>query len=551
MDKNNILKKWCFAESKRLCLAGVFAVLGLLATNCTNSSKSTATAENGKKVLRLGNGAEIQDIDPDVVTGVPENNVIISLLEGLVAYHPETLQPEPGVAESWTVSKDGKVYTFKIRNNSKWSNGEAVTADDFVYSWKRLLTPALGSEYAYMLFPVKNAEEYSKGTVKDFSQVGVAATDPHTLVVTLRAPTPYFLSLLQHYSTYPVPKSVIEKFNAASTRGTKWTRPENFVGNGPFKLTKWEVNKVLTVERNPLYWNNAQTKLDAIEFYPIELEQTEERMFRSNELDKTYVIAPHKIAVYKKEDPKEYLNAPYLGTYFYRLNVTRPQLKDARVRRALNLAIDRQQIVDNVSKAGEIPAFAFTPPNTAGYTSKSQLKYDINEAKKLMAAAGYPDGKGFKGIEILYNTLEAHRSIAEAIQQMWKKNLGIDVTLKNTEWKVYLDATNKKDYDISRAGWIGDYSDPNSFLDMWQTDGGNNQTGWSNKQYDELIKEANSTADSTKRFEAFQKAEAILLADLPVLPIYTYVSKYLIKERVAGWYPNILDIHPYQYVDLR
>jgi len=529
------------------------ATIGFMGILCglVNCTKSATTTVGGKKVLRLGNGAEVQGIDPHLVTGVPESNVITAILEGLVIPHPETLEPQPGVAESWEISKDNKTYTFKIRENAKWSNGESVTADDFVYSWKRILNPALGAEYAYMLYPLKNAEEYNKGKMKDFSKVGVIAKDPHTLVVTLKAPTPYFLALLMHTSTFPVPKSVIEKFSAFEARDTKWTQPGNFVGNGPYKLVKWELNKVLTVEKNPTYWNAALTKVDNIEFYPVELAQTEERMYRSGELDKTYTMPTHKIENYKKERPKEYVNSAYLGTYFYRLNVTKKALKDVRVRKALSMSIDRQAIVDRVSKAGEVPAFAFTPPGTAGYTSPAQTKYDLAGAKKLLADAGYPEGKGLPSVEILYNTLEAHRAIAEAIQQMWKVNLGINVTLKNQEWKVYIDSQQKLDYDISRSGWIGDYPDPNSFLDMWQTAGGNNNTGWSNKKYDALIKEANSTGDMKKRNEYFGQAETILMDEMPIIPIYTYTTKYLLSERIVGWYNNILDWHPYQYVDVR
>jgi oligopeptide transport system substrate-binding protein len=517
-------------------------------SNCTKSGGSSA---NGKKILRLGNGSELQDIDPQTVTGVPEHNVISALFEGLIVPHPETLEPQPGVAESWTISKDQKIYTFKIRETAKWSNGDKITAEDYIFSWKRMLSPKLGAEYAYMLFPVKNAEEYSKGTLKDFSQVGVKAKNPLTLEITLKAPTPYFLALLMHYSTYAVHKPTIEKFNAMESRGTKWTRPENFVGNGPFKLTKWDLNKVLMVERNPNYWNNQITKLDGISFHPVELAQTEERMYRSGELDKTNSVPTHKIDNYRKDRPKEFVNAPYLGTYFYRINTTRPQLKDVRVRKALSMSIDRQAIVDKVTKAGEIPAKAFTPPNTGGYTSKAEIKFDIAGAKKLLAEAGFPEGKGFKGVEILYNTLEAHRSIAESIQQMWKVNLGIDVTLKNQEWKVYIDSQHKKDYDIARAGWIGDYSDPNSFLDLWTTDNGNNDTGFANKKYDSIIRTANMTGDSGKRLELFNQAEEILLSELPIIPIYTYTVKYLLNERVVGWKTNILDFHPYQYLDIK
>jgi oligopeptide transport system substrate-binding protein len=471
-------------------------------------------------------------------------------LEGLVSVHPVDLTPTPGVAESWEISDDGLIYTFHLRDTAKWSNGDPVTAMDFVYSWKRSLTPELGNQYAYMLFPVLNAEEYSKGLLTDFSEVGVHAVDARTLSVRLNHSTPYFLGLLEHYSTYPVHKATIEKFGDISTRGSQWTRAGNFVGNGPFVLKQWVQNQVIEVEKNPLYWDAAKVRLDTIKFFPFEQLTTEERMFRTGQLHVTYDLLDEKIANYQKESPELINIHPYLGTYFYVFNTTIKPLDDVRVRRALTMTIDREAIVKNITKGGEIAAYNLTPPDTLGYTASAKVPYDINRARQLLAEAGYPNGEGFPELQLLYNTLETHRMVALAIQQMWKQALNIDITLYNQEWKVYLDSQRTMNYQISRASWIGDYIDPNTFLDMYVSNGGNNRTGWSNPDYDRLISEAANTLDQTKRYELFQQAESILVEEVPILPIYTYSKVNLISPAVKGWTPNILDRHPYKYVYL-
>lgn len=516
---------------------------------CTKGETEVAKATKNQ-VLLFGNGTEPADLDPHIVTGVPEHHIIAALFEGLVGEDPKDVSPIPGVAESWEVSQDGKTYTFKIRETARWSNGDPLTAKDFVYSWQRVLSPGLAGEYAYMLFQVENAEAFNSGKIKDFSKVGVKALDDRTLQVKLKAATPYFLGLLQHYSTWPVHQATVEKFGKMDTRGTKWTRPENMVSNGPFTLKEWELNKRIVVAKNPKYWDAAKVRLNEVHFFPTENIQTEERSFRGGELHVTNTVPLNKIDVYKKENPDLIRIDPYLGTYYYRFNTKKKPFDDVKVRKAFAYAIDRESIVKNVTKAGQLPGFNFTPPNTAGYTPEAKISYDPELAKKLLAEAGYPNGQGFPKVEILYNTQEAHKSIAEAIQQMLRKQLNVDVELANQDWKVYLASTKAGDYHLARAGWIGDYADPNTFLDMWVTDGGNNQTGWSNKEYDQLIEKASSTGDRAVRYDAFQKAEKILMEELPVLPIYIYTRTYLIHPDVKGWYPNILDHHPYKDIYL-
>ncbi|MDQ1257694.1 MAG: oligopeptide transport system substrate-binding protein, partial [Candidatus Hydrogenedentes bacterium] len=407
----------------------------------------------------MGNGAEPQDLDPQITTGVPEHRLSTVLFEGLVTldFASPDLPPIPAVAERWTVSDDGLVYTFTLRENARWSNGDPVTARDFVYSWQRVLSPKLASEYSYMLFCLKNAKAFNEGKIADFAKVGVKALDDRTLEASLEAPTPYFLSMQVHNSWFPVHQATIERFGKMDERSTPWTRPGNHVGNGPFLLERWSPNEVIRVVKNPHYWDAAKVRLDAIEFYPIDNQLTEERSFRAGELHLTESVPLSKIEVYQRVNPDLIHIDPYLGSYYYRFNVTKPPFDNVLVRRAFAMAIDRETLVAKVLKGGQKPASCFTPPGVAGYTCAASIPYDPGEAKKLLAQAGYPDGKGLPPIEFLYNSSENHKLIAEAIQNMWKLNLGVEVGLANQDWKVYLDSMKALNYQIARSGWIADY----------------------------------------------------------------------------------------------
>ncbi|RKX34602.1 MAG: peptide ABC transporter substrate-binding protein [Verrucomicrobia bacterium] len=501
-------------------------------------------------ILHVGNGTEPQDIDPQTVTGVPEHNIITAVLEGLVREDPVDLHPVPGVAESWEISEDGRVYTFHLREDAKWSNGDPVTATDFVLSYRRMLTPTLGAEYSSMLHYVVNAREFNAGELTDFSRVGFKAPDDRTLEITLKNPTPFFLNLLNHYSWFPIHIPTVEKFGGLDRKGTKWTLPGNFVGNGPFNLKDWRMSQMITVEKSDTYWDRDNVSLNEIRFYPIESQDTEERMFRTGQLHYTNSIPLSKIDVYKAENPDLLHIDPYLGTYFLRANVTEPPFDDVRIRRALALAIDRESLVTNVTKGGQIPAYHFTPPGTAGFTARARLEGDLETARQLLTDAGFPNGEGLPRLELLYNTSESHRVLAEALQQMWRKRLNIDVSLVNEEWKVYLDSQDTLSYQICRGGWIGDFVDPHTFLEMFVTDGGNNDTGWSNDRYDELTQLALKAPDDVARFEIYQEMEAILMEELPIIPIYFYTKVNLRQPSVKGFHPTILDHHPYQHIYL-
>ncbi len=528
-------------------LALVLLAAVLLFSGC---GRRETRVEHGDRnqILHFDNATEPQDLDPHIVTGVPEHRILTALLEGLTAEDPTGLHPVPGAAERWTLSPDQLVYTFYLRTNGLWSNGERLTAHDFVRSYRRMLAPGLASEYAYMLYVMKGAEAFNTGKLKDFDQVGVKALDDLTLRITLNSPAPYFLSLLNHYSWFPVHTPTIERFGPLYDRGNRWTRPGRFVGNGPFTLEEWKVNHVIRVKKSPTYWDAATVRLNEIYFYPYESGDASDRSFRAGQMHYCYQLPPTKIEFYRQNFPRAFHVDANLATYFYLLNVTNRFLADKRVRQALALSIDRESLVKNVMRGGQLPAYHFTPPDTAGYNARARIKPDIARAKQLLAEAGYPGGRGLPPIEIHFNTLESHRTIAEAIQQMWKQNLELDARLVNQEWKVFQDTQRTGTYMVSRYGWNGDYADPNSFLDMWVTGGGNNRAFWSNAEYDRLILEAGRTPDQSRRYELFQQAEAILMEELPIIPLYFYTRVYALSPSVKGWHPTVLDTHPYKHL---
>lgn len=487
----------------------------------------------------FNNGAEPQTLDPALMTGVPEITLAEALFEGLTSYHPRTLEPQPGVAQSWEVSKDGLTYIFHLRE-AKWSDSSPCTAYDFVYAWERVLNPETAAPYAYQLFYIKNARQYNSGKLKDFSLVGVKAVDGRTLRVELQSPTPFFLDLTSFATLYPVQRRCVELY------GDRWTRPRNIVSNGAYVLKEWRQNRYILLERNPYYWDEAKTP--AVMVLAIQNSDTALKMYITGEID--YIRSVPTLKVPLLQGRPDYHSSPYLGTYFLRINVTRKALSKKRVRKALALSIDRTRICRNILRGGQTPADSFTPPGIPGYDPPSTTLYNPELARKLLVEAGYPGGKGFPPIKLLFNTSETHRQIAVEVQQMWKRHLGIDIELLNQEWKVYLKTVDLLNYDVARSGWIGDYTDPNTFLDLFVTGCGNNRTGWSNAQYDRHIHLASITRGK-ERMEHFRKAEEILLDELPIIPIYFYVNVYLVRPEVKGLYDNIRDVHPLKYIYLQ
>lgn len=514
--------------SKRFLLLILISAFSIVIFTCGCTQTNPKGPVVREQIIRYNNIVEPKTLDPATVTGTAEMTVLTQLFDGLTRYDANQ-EIKPAIAESWQISADGLTYTFKLRD-AKWSNGEPVRAQDFVYSWLRALAPETASEYAYQLYCIKGAEEYNseKGKKED---VAVKALDDKTLQVVLKAPAPQFLYLTAFQTLFPVYGKIVQE-------NANWfTDPAKYVSNGPFKLVSWEHNQKIVLEKNPDYWDAASVRLNKLEIYAIESLDTGFNMFKTGQIDFQDEVPVQELASLK--DSKELKIAPDASNYFYRFNVTRKPFDDPRVRRALAMAIDRKQLIENVLQAGQKPALAYVPFGLKDADGKDFresggdfFKEDLEEAKKLLAQAGYPGGKGFPGFTLLYNTSENHQKIAEAVQQMWKKSLGIEVSLQNVEWQVFDTMVVSLDFDMAKAAWSPDYLDPMSFIDLFVTEGGNNDTGWGNKEYDKLVNEANSTADQKARMESMHKAEKILMEEMPIMPIYFYTHPILIKENI-------------------
>jgi oligopeptide transport system substrate-binding protein len=518
------------------CLVGPLLLLCLfLAAGCGTGDK--------RADLVILNGAEPESIDPAVVTGQLEGRVCYALFEGLLHFD-RFGKPQPGIAESWDLSNDGKIYTFHLRANAKWSNGDSVTANDFLRSWKRILLPETASEYAYLLYHIKNAEPFNEGTIKDFGTVGLKAIDDRTFRVELEAPVPYFLDLCSFATLLPVHLPTVEKY------GDDWIKPDKLVNNGPFLLKEWRLNYRIRLQKNPLYWDASHVALNTIDALPIDNSITAYNFYASKVADLILdkgLTPPSLIPELKTRS--DFHAAPFLGNYFIRFNVTRKPLDDARVRQAFAMAIDRDRIVQKITQAGEPPAYSFTPPGTAsGYQPPKMFGRDVEKARQLLAAAGYPGGKGFPTVTYLYDSKKLNEDIAVEIQNMLSDALGVHVELQKQEWKVYLNSLSRLDYDFARSSWVGDYNDPNTFIDCFVSGGGNNRTGWRSKEYDDLVAAAALEPDNTKRSQIFQRAEDILLNQgTPICPLYYYVGIQIYdRQKFGGIEPNLLDEHPFR-----
>lgn len=508
-----------------------------------------STAAQAEMVLHRGNGAEPETMDPQKSTGVTEANIQYEIFEGLTTYSPDG-QVVPGMAEKWDVSDDGKTYTFHLRD-AKWSNGDPVTADDFVYSFQRLVDPAIAADYAPIADPILNAEQIRKGEEKDLGKLGVKAVDDKTFQVTLAKAAPYFLGLIRHNTFLPVHKATVEKF------GQDWTKPGNIVGNGAFTMQEWTPQASMTLVKNPNYYDAANVKLDKIVYYPTEDISEEFKRYRAGELHITYEVPSDQIKFIEENLKDEYEARPYLGTYYYVINTTREAGGKKEVREALALAIDREIISEKVTQGSFLPGYSFVPPGMIDYETqyvsfKDMPKEErIAKAKELLAQAGYgPEGDPLK-LEILYNTSENHKKIAIAVQSMWKA-IGVDAVLNNQEWQVYLDTRDNKAFDVARAGWIGDFADPITFLDLFLSDAGpRNDAGYNNPEYDKLVKGSFTISEPKERLAALEKAERIFLDDLPVIPILTYKTKHMVSPKVQGWAYNNLDFHLGRYMSVQ
>ena len=487
------------------------------------------------------NGAEPETLDPALITGQPEGRVANALFEGLLTFD-QSGKPQPGMAESWTVSEDGRIYTFTLREGLTWSDGTSLTARDFVESWRRTLDPATASEYAYQLHYIKNARAFNEGKSADFSQVGVSAPDEQTLRVELENPTPFFADLCAFVTLLPVPLHVIRE------HGDDWIKPGRLVSNGAYVLESWRLNDRIRLRKNLRYWNADAVAMKTIDVLPVSKANTAFNLYSSGQADLMMdkgLVPPALLGEIKKRD--DFHAAPFLGTYFLRFNYTKGPFTDPRVRRAFSMVIDKQSIVDRITRAGELAADSFVPPGAGGYEPFGECGgRDVEEARQLLAEAGFPGGEGFPMVNYLYSEGELNEAIAVELQSMWRQLLGVNVQLLRQEWKVYLNSMSRLDYDIARSSWVGDYPDPNTFLDMFVTGGGNNRTGWSDPRYDQLIAAAAAETDRPARYEILREAEKLLVCEaMPVCPLYFYVGIQLYdSKKLGGIQGNVLDEHP-------
>ncbi len=556
-------------------LAGVALSVGLLAglPGCSDAPQDRAD-------LVFINGAEPETLDPALITAQRDFRIVGSLFEGLMTYD-KAGRPQPGVAKaSPEVSPDGLVYTFHLREDARWSNGDKVTAHDFLRSWRRTLYPGTASEYAYQLHYIKNAKAFNskEGNVllrgieafpgiapeqaaadpRAFfaalpevlswcvehreDDLGVRAPDEETLVVTLENPTRFFIDLCAFPTLLPI------HLPSMREAGRDWIKPGKLVGNGPYVITHWRINDRVRIEKNPLYWNRDNLTLATIDILPISDPNTALNFFCTGAADLMMDKEMIPVSVTDQLKNKDYYHAAkFLGTYFVRMNVTRPPFDDPQVRAAFAHAVDKKRI-EKINRNGEESAFSLTPPGTGeNYQPPPGLEFNPEKARRLLAEAGYPGGKGFPLVYYL-NGRKSDHAIAIELQNMWRKELGVEVLIKKQEYKVYLESMRKLDYDLCRSSWVGDYNDPNTFLDMFVTGGGNNRTGWSDSSYDKLIARAGRELNGEKRYGTFREAEKLLISEgIPIIPIYYYVGvQFYHPDRLGGVEANLMDDHPFK-----
>lgn len=476
---------------------------------------------------------EPASLDPLKAVGLPEIQVIRDLFEGLTNQDAQG-KIVPGVAQSWS-SSDNKTWVFTLRNNARWSNGDPVTAQDFVYSWQRLVDPKNSSAFAWFagLSGIQNAAAITKGEMTP-DKLGVVAQSKNQLKVTLDRPVPWFPALVANVALFPVPQKIIAQ------QGDSWTSPGKLVGNGAYQLSERVVNEKIVLTRNPHYWDDAHSVLTKVTFVPINEESSATKRYRSNDIDITESFPKNMYALLKKTLPGEVYTPDQLGTYYYAFNKQKGPTADVRVRKALSWSIDRKVIAEKVLGTGEKPAWHFTPDVTAGFKPLPTFmqQHDQNslnaQAKSLLAAAGYGPGKPLK-LKLLYNTSESHQKIAIAVASMWKKNLGVDVTLENQEWKTYIDSRNSGNFDVIRASWVGDYNEPSTFLNLLTSGNSSNIARFSNADYDAVIAKASRETSDQVRNSDYNRAEQILAEQAPIAPIYQYTNGRLIKPWVKGY----------------
>ena len=508
-----------------------------------------ATVAEAQMVYHRGNTAEPETLDQHLTSTIYEANILRDLYEGLVVHGPAA-EIRPGVAASWTVSDDGLIYTFELREAARWSNGDDLTAADFVFSYRRILDPATGAKYANILYPIEGAEAVNKGEAAP-ETIGVRAVDAKTLEITLEAPTPYFLELLTHQTSLPVHPPSVE------AHGMAFTRPEIMVSNGAYTLVEWVPNAHIKLEKNPAFHAAADVAIDEVYFYPTEDRSAALRRFMAGELHSNSDAPTEQMDFMRAELGDQLRIAPYLGTYYYAVNLEDEALGDVRVRRALSMAIDREFLAEEIWGGAMVAGHSFVPPGINNYDEPAYADYrdmpmfDREErAMALLEEAGFGPDNPLE-VEIRYNTSENHQKTATAVAAMWQP-LGVETTLFNTDVKThYAHLRDRGDFDIARAGWIGDYSDPQNFLFMVESDNtGFNYARYENPDYDALMDRAAATADLAERADILKRAEEMFMADLPFIPLLYYGSISLVSDELAGWEDNIQNVHATRWMSI-
>ncbi len=507
------------------------------------------TAVDGETVLHRGNGAEPESLDPHKARSIQASDVLRDIGEGLVGYS-NSGELIAAAAERWEISEDGRQYDFWLRPEARWSNGETVTAQQFVYSFRRLVNPETAAFYAQALADIENAPAVIAGD-KTPGSLGVEAPEEFHLRIRLKNVTPYFLGLLTHPSAFPVHPASVEE------HGSAFAKAGNLLSNGAYKLDAWELGSVIRLSRNENYWNNAGTAIDKVNHYVTPEPQVELNRYRAGELDMTVTVPPEAFATIKEERPDELHVAPYLGVYYYGLNLTRAPFKDnPKLRQALSMAIDREILTEKITGRGEAPAYSWIPPGVDHYQAIRAPYADMSAeerhavARRLYKESGYGEDSPLE-VEIRYNTSETHQRIALAIQSMWRETLGFEATLINEEFQVLLSNMRAKEVtQVFRSSWNGDYNDAHTFLQVLLTGSSSNMTGYASEEFDSLMQRAAEQADLERRQLYLEEAERVLLADHPVIPLYFYVSKHLVSPRVRGWGDNVLDYHYSQHLSI-
>jgi oligopeptide transport system substrate-binding protein len=512
----------------------------IVAATCLMLLLTGCGGTRGKADLTLINGAEPETLDPALITGQPEGRIVNALFEGLLRFD-RFGRSGPGVASSWEISPDGLTYTFHLRPTARWSDGKQVTAGDFLASWRRTLEPETAAAYGYQLFPVSGAEDFANGKTRDFSTVGVEAPDDLTLIVHLAHATPYFLDLCALPPLYPVRTDLIAIW------GDDWVKPGRFVGNGAYRLEAWRINDSIRLTKSPCFWDHGNVRLETVDVLPISKSNVAYNFYAVGQADLIMDkgLAPPSLLDELKKRP-DFHAAPFLGSYFLRFNCSKPPFSDPRVRKAFSMAIDRKRITDKITRAGEQDALSFVPPGLPGYRPPDGLPEDVVKARVLLADAGYPGGKGFPLTTYLYSEGELNEGVAVELQSMWHEILGVNVQLARQEWKVYLNSLGSLDFGIARSSWVGDYPDPNTFLDLFFSGGGNNRTGWADQAYDRMIVSAAGEGNSAARLTLLREAEQYLVRDqAPIAPLFFYVGIQLYDgAKFGGIEANVLDEHP-------